>query len=224
VSYTSVQGRRLDAPSLDTYFEEDMPVTSRRAAVLANNINHLRDTCTQQRVSYATYTGQTITATDYAGDSVVSAPVMQFTTPWSVLEGDRIARPVLRVGAHRNAAGTSYLSAGLFALGARQNAFGTGALAYWPETSFTNTSAAVVIEAAADVSWSRRTRAGWSPFRRTPVYNGLVRLAGTDPISDGTFEASSPLVLMAVLAIWVRHTGTSETRISLVDLREFSGP
>jgi hypothetical protein len=227
-------GRRLDAPSLDTYFEEDMPVTSRRAVVLANNVNHLRDTCTQQRVSYATYTGQAITATDFGGDAVIASPVMQFTTPWSILEGDRVARPVLRIGAHRNAAGTSYLSAGLFARGARQNASGTGALAYWPETSFTNTSAAIVIEAAADVTWTRprrETRTLSLPGGRTLTQSRVVgspedflTLGATDPIADGTFEASSPRVLMAVLAIWVRHTGTSETRISLVELREFSGP
>ena len=221
MSYTSANARWLESAAMDTLFEADKPVTANRARLLMNNLSHLLDTSTQVRISDVAYVGETITPTDFGGDADNPSPVRQYTTRWSGLDGARVARPVLRVGAHRNAAGTSYLSAGLFPYGARQDASGYGAIAYWPETSFTNTSAAIVIEAAADSRWPSIRN---SPFNRRKSHPGHVSFGTTDPDAAGASAPASPLVFLVTLAIWVRHTGTSETRISLVELREFSGP
>jgi|GEM_PF-3302322 len=213
MSYTSAAAAWIES-DLTTDTTADRPVSARLGLTLANNVNHLRDTCTQARVSHMAYVGETLISTDYAGGTQAT-PLLQYTVPWSVLApGPRgFARPVLRVGAHRATAGTSYLSAGLFLMGARQSASGNGAIAFWPETSFTNTSAAIVIQAAADVYWYH----GSNP-------SGVMTFGGTDPLSDGSSSKSAPRSVMVTLAIWVRHTGSSETRISLVNLREFSGP
>ena len=219
MSFTSALGRWSEYEGA-ALFAADKPVSVARVAILANNLHHLRDTSPMERISHLTMVGESIAATDSTGHASEPTPLLQYTTPWTMLRPTVPARPVLRVGAHRNAAGTSYISAGLFPVGNRHYASGFGAMAWWPEVSFTATTPTIVLEDAVAPVYSTRPTL-WSG---ATSHIGFMEFAGKDPQNDGSLVSSSSSVMMLTLALFVRHTGTSETRVSLVQLREFSGP
>lgn len=219
MSYTSTAGAWIETPGLDVLTAADKPLTTMRARLLNNNLQHLRDTSTQERVSIVAMTGDDITGGD-AGSFTRSSPVVSITTPWSVLSPAKLARPVLRVGASV-ASGTGYVSAALYPTGTRHSADGRSALAFWESSGFTNTTPAIVIEDAAAITWSK-SRASVAPWNRPPpADDGFRAYPGSDPKSDGTYEPSKAWVVTLDLVIWVR---AAEVDIQLIQLREFSGP
>lgn len=210
MSYTSSAGVWVETVAHATGLAADKPVTAFRARVLHYNLRHLVDTSTQERISVVAKAGVQLMTTD-AGSFTLASPLVAMTTPWSVMRSRKLARPVLRIGA-KVTSGTGYISAALFRHGGRQSASFRGALASWAETSFTNTSHAIVIEDAADITW-RESRA------RQP--DGFQRMTGLDPSSAGTDEASTVPVMMLDLVIWGRGAAID---LSLIQLREFNGP
>lgn len=205
MSYTSASGAWIEGPSLPSLLGADDPVDTYTASVLINNLNHLRDTGTQERISIINPAPLFDDTTD--GEAAI---VAQASTPWTIMSPGKLARPVLRVGAKRTTAGTSYLSAGLWPMGQDPHAYGDGALAFWDEVTMTNTSHAIVIEAAADIAWTKP--------------DGLTAISGDNPLATGGVAGSSVDVMMVTLTIFSRHTATARVDVSLVQLREFSGP
>jgi len=221
MSFTSVVGRWYDGENLATLTEGDKPLSAVRCVKLVNNLNHLRDTSTQERVSFAAFNGQTLIPTDISADAVNPSVVFYESCAWSILEGRRLARPVLRVAAHRSASGTSHISAALFPFGEQQNALGFGALAYWPPEPFTAETPTVVLESAADIRWSGIRRI-FGRLNRPST--GVQQFNGRDPDADGNQIVSSVDVMMTTLVIFVRNETGADITVSLVQLREFSGP
>jgi len=213
MSYTSSAGRWVETVAHATGLAADKPLTVYRARVLHYNLRHLVDTSTQERISVVGKTGVQLMTSD-TGSFTLASPIVAMTTPWSVMRSRKLARPVLRLGA-KVTSGTGYLSAALFLSGARQNANFKGAVASWAETSFTNTSHAIVIEAAADITW-KESRKWWM---KEP--DGFRKMTGLDPSSAGADEASTVPVMMLDLVIWGRGATID---LSLIQLREFNGP
>ena len=204
MSYSSAYAAWIDSAGLAAWFAADTPVDTFSCQVLINNLNHLRDTSTQARISQigTAYFADSddITGSDQPGI------IWSASTPWSVVAPEKLARPVLRIGGYRSTAGTSYMSAGLWPYGARPHASGQGALAFWPETTFTNTTAAIIIEAAADVV-----------SQRVAVDGGAGRVVSGSSSTKTTIQ-------LVTLHVFARSASTAGTKLVLVQLKEFYGP
>lgn len=223
MSYTSDAGKWIDTAGLDTLTSNDKPLSAWRCRTLANNINHLRDITTQTRISEVAAVGASVAQTDVAGDKY--GIWAHYVIPWTVLGPKTLATPVVRIGGFRDAAGTSYLRAAMFPIGASVSGTPMAELA---ETSFTAESSTVLVESELAITWPSDTMP--RPGKPAPpVPASLVRnLTGLDPLTkDGaTFAPSAVSVILVQFVLFARGASPSSDEtldLTLLELREYGG-
>jgi hypothetical protein len=231
MTYTSEHARWYDAEGYATLFSADRPVSAFRAQKLINNVNHIRDVSTQTRILQVAKVGETV-ATTTVGSNIWSV-WRQYQIPWTALGPRTFAKAIVRVGgfiASGGTDGTAYLRFGMFPLGYRLSQ--PNALAWYGETSFSNTTSSVIVSTSIDVTWmptfTRVESVSGAKRRRSDAVNPDTRmgLVGYDPQSDGTFAPSVVDVGALNFVLFVRGNSIAAEEtvsLTLLELREYGG-